>query len=159
MKIEQLINDLKHSKLYAECTCGEDFKLSDAILFDGTKTFPADALEIQKRLKEELKQREDDLKKKKKLATDKAVITTKSVNVGKQLEKILPTMRDFKWDLPDSRFLGDPIDLITFDGLSRGKVESIHFIEVKSGNARLNDHQKSVKDAVEDKKVSFEVFS
>lgn len=158
MNTDQLINELKKSNLYAECMCGEEFKLSEAFLFDGTKTFPSQALEIQKSLNEALKERLEDLKKRKKLATKKAEITTKAVNVGKNLEKVLPTMRDFKWQLPDSRFLGDPIDLMIFNGLSASKIESISFIEVKSGNARLNEHQKSIKDAIEDKRVSFRVF-
>lgn len=158
MNTDQLIKELKSSNLYAECTCGEEFKLSEAFLFDGTKTFPSKAIEIQKSLNEVLEKRLEDLKKREKLATKKAEITTKSVNVGKNLEKVLPTMRDFKWELPDSRFLGDPIDLITFNGLSAGKVNSINFIEVKSGNARLNGHQKSIKDAIEDKRISFKVI-
>jgi len=155
MNTEEIIKQLKSSNIYAECQCGGEFKLSQAILFDGTKPFPQEALEIQKQLKEQIKGREDELKKRKKLATEKAQITTKAVNIGKNLEKVLPTLKDFKWELPDSRFLGDPIDLITFNGLSAGKVNSINFIEVKSGNARLNGHQKSIKDAIEDKKVSY----
>jgi predicted Holliday junction resolvase-like endonuclease len=139
-------------------SCGEEFKLSDAILFDGTKQFPQEALETQKQLQEELKSREEDLKKKKTLATTRAMNTAKAVNIGKNLEKVLPTLKDFKWELPDSRFLGDPIDLMTFNGLSAGKVNSLSFIEVKSGNAKLNQHQKSVKDAIADKKVSYKEF-
>ena len=158
MKIEQLIKTLRVSNLYAECPCGGEFKLSEAILFDGTKIFPAKALEIQKRLKDELKEREVKLGKRKKLATEKAEITTKAVNVGKNLEKVLPTMRDFKWNVPDSKFLGDPIDLMIFNGLSMGKVSSLSFVEVKSGNASLNNHQKSIRDAIEDRKVSYKVF-
>ena len=158
MKTEEIIQRLKEANIYAECSCGGEFKLSEAILFDGTKPFPEKALEIQKELKEQLEERLEDFKKRKKLATEKAQITTKAVNVGKILEKVLPTMADFKWELPDSRFLGDPIDLITFNGLSVNKVKSINFIEVKSGNAKLNSHQKSIKDAIEDKKVSYKIF-
>jgi len=158
MDTQKLIKDLQASGLHAESPCGCEFKLSDAILFDGTKPFPSEALETQKEFKEMLKQREDDLKKKERLATEKAQITTKAVNVGKNLEKILPTMKDFKWVLSDTRFLADPIDLITFNGLSKGKIDSISFIEVKSGKARLNAHQKQVKEAIEDKKVSWKVF-
>lgn len=158
MNTEHLIRKLKESNLYAECPCGGEFKLSKTILFDGTKPFPPKALEVQKKLKEELKERKENLKKRKKLATEKAKITTKAVNVGITLEKILPTMRDFKWELPDCRVLGNPIDLITFNGFSLGKVNSISFIEVKSGDARLNQHQKSIRDAIEDKKVSYKVF-
>jgi len=158
MKIEEIIKELKSSNLYAECVCGEEFKISEAILFDGTKPFPKEALERQKELKEELKAREDELKKQRKLATQKAQITTKSVNIGKQVEKVLPTMKNFKWELPDCRFLGDPIDLLTFNGISVNKIYSISFIEVKTGKARLNANQKAVKDAIEDKKVSYKVI-
>ena len=158
MNTEQLINKLRKSNLYAECPCGGEFKLSRSILFDGTKPFPEKALEIQKRFKEELKDREDKLKKRRKLATKKAQITTKAVNIGKNLEKVLPTMKDFKWLVPDSKFLGDPIDLIVFNGLSVNKVKSINFIEVKSGKAGLNNHQKSIRDAIEEQKVSYKVF-
>ena len=158
MNIKQLIKKLRESNLYAECPCGGEFKLSRSILFDGTKPFPEKALEIQKQLKEELKEREEELKKKRKLATEKAQITTKAVNIGKSLEKVLPTMKDFKWPIPDSKFLGDPIDLMVFNGLSENKVKSINFVEVKSGKARLNQHQRSIRDAIEEQKVSYKVF-
>jgi len=158
MNTEQLIKKLRESNLYAECPCGGEFKLSRSILFNGTKPFPEKALEIQKRLKKELKDREDKLKKRRKLATKKAQITTKAVNIGKNLEKVLPTMRDFKWTIPDSKFLGDPIDLIVFNGLSVNKVKSINFIEVKSGKARLNKRQEAIRDAIEEQKVSYKVY-
>lgn len=155
---EEIIKELKSSNLYAQCPCGGEFKLSDTILFDGTKPFPKEALEKQKKLQEQIKEREGELKKRKNLATTKAEITAKSVNLGKKAEVVLPTMRGFKWELPDCRFLGDPIDMITFNGLSVNKVNSINFIEIKSGAAKLNNHQKLVKDAVEDKKVSYNVI-
>ena len=153
--IAALIKELKASSLYAECSCGDEFKLSDAVLFDGTKDFPKEALEAQKMLKETLKARAEELKKKKKLATERAEKTTKAVNIGKNLEKILPTVKDFVWDLPDCRFLGDPIDLVTFNGCCKGNVHSVSFIEIKSGQARLSPHQRAVKEAVEDKRVSY----
>ena len=43
MNTAELIQQLKQSSLYAECLCGGEFKLSDAILFDGTKPFPPKA--------------------------------------------------------------------------------------------------------------------
>ena len=115
-------------------------------------------MEIQERLKEQLKERIEDLKKRRKLATEKAQITTKAVNIGKNLEKVLPIMKDFRWSIPDSKFLGDPFDLIVFNGLSVNKLESIDFIEVKSGKARLNEHQKMIRDAIEEHKVSYKVI-
>ena len=92
------------------------------------------------------------------MATEKALITTKAVNIGKNLEKILPTLKDFTWELSDCRFIGDPLDMITFNGLSSNKIDSISFIEVKSGAARLNSHQKMIRDAINDKKVSYKEF-
>lgn len=157
-KTEQIIKKLKESNLYAECTCGEEFKLSESILFDGTQPLPKEAKEVQKTLNSILKERKEDLKKRKKLATEKAEITTKSVNIGKNLEKVLPTMRDFRWKLADCRFLSDPIDILTFNGLSRNSINSLSFIEVKSGGARLNNHQKAIRDAVENNKVTYKVF-
>ena len=158
MKTEDIINKLKNSDLYAECPCGGEFKLSDVILFDGTKPFPPEVKEVQERYEDQLKQREEDLEKSKKLATERATITTTAVNIGRILEKVLPTMDDFKWAIPDCRFLGDPIDLVTFNGCSQNKIESISFIEVKSGKARLNKNQRRVRDAVQDKSVLYEVF-
>ena len=158
MSIQKIIDRLKKSDLYAECPCGFEFKLSDLILFDGTKPFPPEVQDVQEKYEEELWKRNLKLEKNKKLTTEKAIITTRSVNIGKNLEKILPIMEDFKWQLPDCRFLGDPIDLLIFNGLSVNNIESISFIEVKSGKARLNKHQKLVKEAVEDNRVKYRVF-
>ncbi len=158
MQIEEIIQQLKQSNLWAESPCGCEFKLSEAILFDGTKPLPKEALESKEAFLNELKEREEELKKQKKLVTEKAFITTKAVNIGKNVEKILPTLKDFKWDLPDCRFMGDPVDLIIFNGLSINKIDSISFIEVKSGMARLNTHQKIIKKAIEEKKVSYKEY-
>ncbi len=158
MSIQNIIDSLKKSDLYAECPCGAEHKLSDLLLFDGTKPFPPEVEAVQEQYEEELRKRNAKLEKNKKLTTEKATITTRSVNIGKNLEKILPLMEDFKWQLPDCRFLGDPIDLLTFNGLSVNNIDSISFIEVKSGKARLNKHQKLVKAAVEDNRVKYRVF-
>jgi len=158
LSTQKIIDRLKKSDLYAECPCGAEHKLSDLLLFDGTKPFPPVVEEVQEKYEEELWKRNAKLEKSKKLTTEKAIITTKSVNIGKSLEKILPMMEDFRWQLPDCRFLGDPIDLLTFNGLSENKIDSISFIEVKSGKARLNKNQKLVKEAVEDNRVKYRVF-
>ena len=158
MSTQKIIDRLKKSDLYAECPCGAEHKLSDLLLFDGTKPFPPKVQKVQEQYEEEIRKRNAKLEKNKKLTTEKATITTRSVNIGKNLEKILPIMEDFKWQLPDCRFLGDPIDLLTFNGLSVNNIDSISFIEVKSGKSRLNKHQKLVKEAVEDNRVTYKVF-
>ncbi len=158
MSTQKIIDRLKKSNLYAECPCGAEHKLSDLLLFDGTKPFPPEVEEVQAKYEEKLLKRNAKLEKNRKLTTEKATITTRAVNIGKNLEKILPIMEDFKWQLPDCRFLGDPIDLLTFNGLSENNIDSISFIEVKSGKARLNKSQKLVKEAVEDNRVKYRVF-
>jgi predicted Holliday junction resolvase-like endonuclease len=154
----QLIKELQQSKFYAECPNGCEFKLSDSIIFDGTKPFPKAAVEYQEALLEQFEDQKRDLEKRKKLATEKAEITTKSVNIGKSLEKIFPTLKEFRWDLPDARFLGDPIDLIIFNGLSKGEVNSINFVEIKTGKSPLNPHQKAIRNALDEEKVSYKVI-
>ena len=159
MKTPQLIQALKESNLYAECPkCMGEFKLSEILLFDGTKEFPPAVKELQKEYKQRLEQRLLDLKKAKKLAKEKAGITSKSVNIGKKIETILPTLNGFPWEIPDCRFLGDPIDIITFNGLTNNKINSISFVEVKTGKASLNSHQKAVKKAIEQNDVSYKVI-
>jgi len=158
MEINQLIEELKTSHLFAECPCGEEFAISDTFLFDGTKPFPKEAIEIQTELQKDLDEQKKLLAKQIKQITEKTAKTTAAVNIGKSLEKILPIAKDFKWVVPDTKVLGDPIDLLIFNGLSTGKVDSLSFVEVKSGAARLNGHQKSIRDAIADHKVSYGVF-
>jgi predicted Holliday junction resolvase-like endonuclease len=160
MGTKETILELKVSKLYAECpSCDGSFKLGEAFLFDGTKSFPPEALDVRARLLNDFEQQKKDFEKRKKslLVTEKSEITAKAVNIGKKMEVVFPILKDFKWALPDCRFLGEPIDMITFNGCSNNKIESMSFIEIKTGTARLNEHQKAVKDAVNDKKVSFKV--
>jgi predicted Holliday junction resolvase-like endonuclease len=158
MQTDQLIKSLKTSGLYAECPCGEEFAISDAFLFDGTKTFPQEALDVQAELQNALDKRKFNLAKQIKQITERTAKTTAAVNIGKSLEKILPVAKDFKWVVPDTKVLGDPIDMLIFNGLSNGKVESLSFVEVKSGAARLNGHQRSIRDALADHRVSYRVF-
>ncbi len=158
MEVEQLFRNLQTSELFAECPCGQEFKLSEAIFFDGTKPFPEEALEKQEELKKQLNDRAKELERRITSATERAQTTAAAVNIGKSLEKVLPVARDFKWVVPDTKFLGDPIDLLVFNGLSNSKVDSLSFVEVKSGAARLNSHQKSIRDAIQDHKVSYGVF-
>lgn len=158
MKINQLIKDLSTSELFAVCPCGEEFAIADTFLFDGTKPFPKEALEIQTELQKGLDAQRALLAKQIKQITERTAKTTAAVNIGKNLEKILPVAKDFKWVVPDTKVLGDPIDMLIFNGLSNGNVDSLSFVEVKSGAARLNGHQKSIRDAIADHRVSYGVF-
>jgi len=156
--IPQLIHQLQNSEIYAECQCGCEFKLSDSILFDGTKPFPKDIEKIKNQYEAMFKSDLEQLQRRIHSATDKAETSAITVNIGKNFERIIPIMKDFRWNLSDSRFLGDPIDLIIFNGLANRDIDSITFIELKSGNSRLSSRQKSIKDAINDNKVTYKEF-
>ena len=80
------------------------------------------------------------------------------VKKGRIVEQLAPYLRYFPYDPHDARFVGSPVDFIVFDGLNAGKEITIRFVEVKSGKAVLNDNERRIKEAVEKKRVSFEVF-
>jgi len=80
------------------------------------------------------------------------------VKKGKIVEQLAPYLQSFPYDPHDARFLGSPVDFIVFDGLNSGKDITIRFVEVKSGRSTLNRNEQRVRDAVEKRRVSFEVF-
>ena len=156
---DQLIKQLSSSGLYAECPkCREEFKLRDALLFDGLGPFPQQALEVQAQLQVEIGKRAKQLEKRSTLADAGAEQRAIASGLGKILEKVVPAHRDFKIPLYDCRPLYEPIDLIAFNGLGKGEVSSLDFIEIKTGKARLNEHEKAVKEAVEAGKVDYKVM-
>lgn len=66
---------------------------------------------------------------------------------GNVTQHLVPYFPDFPWNPRDTRFIGTPIDLIIFSGLSDGKeLDGIIFVEVKSGKTgALSENQKKVK--------------
>ena len=158
MDILKLINQLKVSKLYAECKeCGEEFPLSKAVLFDGLGEFPEPAELKRKQMLEELQAKLDELKKRKVSAGPGAEKKAIEVGIGKIIEKVVPAYQNFGMPISDCRPLFEPIDMIIFNGLSAMSVQSITFMEIKTGKSRLDEHQKLVKEAVSDGKVSVQV--
>jgi predicted Holliday junction resolvase-like endonuclease len=159
MSKEEFIAGLKKSSLVAECPrCHEEFKLSQALLFDGLGPYPVEAQQIQERLQVGLDERAVELGKRTVRADVGAERQAIASGLGKILEKVIPAHKDFKVTLSDCRPLFEPIDLIAFNGLSRGVVDSVTFYEIKTGKARLNQHEKMVKEAVEDGRVEYKVM-
>lgn len=79
------------------------------------------------------------------------------VKVGLVVEQLLPFSEYFrKFNPRDARFIGSPIDLIVFDGITEGtdKVK-IYFVEIKTGNNVLSERQKRVKEAVLSKNIEW----
>ena len=59
----------------------------------------------------------------------------------------------------DASFMGAPIDYVIFDGLHRGEVDQVIFLEIKSGRSDLNKNEREVRQAIEERRVAFEVLS
>ena len=157
--VSKLIANLHVSGLVAECpNCNEEFSLSKAVLFDGQNEFPDEAQKIRKELQSELNQKIEDLKKRKVRADTSVEMGAISSGFGKIIEKIFPAYKNFNMPLNDCRFLGEPIDMIIFRGVSEMKVDHITFLEAKTGKGRLDDGEKLVRDAVLDHRVKCETI-
>lgn len=90
-----------------------------------------------------------------------AIEKSASTIMGKVGEHLAPLLIFKKYNInpKDFRFIGSPIDFIAFKGLSEGNVEKIIFFEVKSGKSKvLSDRESAVKNAVELKKVEWQLF-
>jgi predicted Holliday junction resolvase-like endonuclease len=80
------------------------------------------------------------------------------VKVGQVLEQIVPALPTFPYAGNDCRSLFKPIDYVVFEGLTQNEVDSIHFVDVKTGHARMNDHQKEIRRIIDKKRVEFERY-
>lgn len=88
-----------------------------------------------------------------------AVERSKDVIKGKVTEHLLPFFSDFPFNPMDARFLGAPVDLVVFDGLSEGDLRQVVFVEIKNGKAaNLNEREKQVKRCIEQKKVDYQIL-
>ena len=155
--MDDLIKSLRAQELVAECPwCRQEFRLSDALLFNGTKKSPDEARVRRDEYELELKSRRGNLRKRKKLASERAMITTESVSVGKMVEHLVPILEGFEYKPADCRTLFEPIDLLVFRGPSSSTVDLLAFMEIKTGNAGLNKHQKIIRDAIRDGRVFYE---
>jgi predicted Holliday junction resolvase-like endonuclease len=97
-----------------------------------------------------------------KQAREQSVRQSRSVLLGKAFEQIVPMAPIFceRFSASDARFLGAPIDYVIFDGLHRGEVDHIVFLEVKSGaKAALNKNERAVRRAIAEGRVEFQVMS
>ncbi|PCN50980.1 Holliday junction resolvase [Candidatus Geothermarchaeota archaeon ex4572_27] len=87
-----------------------------------------------------------------------AVKRSMATILGKVSEQIAPLIlfSNYGIEPKDLRFIGSPVDFVAFKGLSRGKLEEIVFVEVKSGRSTsLSEAEKAVRDAVHERRVSW----
>jgi predicted Holliday junction resolvase-like endonuclease len=146
----------KQRRLFARCpNCDGEFRLADARLFDATRRLPTYALECLAARREQLKEERADLANRQESAKTRPRIAAESINIGKVVEKIAPSLPGFPVRVGDCRALFEPIDYVVFQGLSTsGRVDAVLFVDVKSGKARLSETQAQVRTAIERGRVS-----
>src|SRR3989339_833680 len=87
-----------------------------------------------------------------------AIKQSRAVLSGQFSEQIAPYMPDFPYKPTEARFVGKPIDFIVFKGMDGKKIEEVVFVEVKTGQSQLSPVEKSLKEAVENKKISWDEY-
>ncbi len=82
-----------------------------------------------------------------------AVKRSRAVLGGLAAEQLAPYLPGFPFDPTELRFIGKPVDFLAFVGSSKGRVEEVAFVEVKSGGSSLNAVERSLRDAVNEGRV------
>lgn len=91
-----------------------------------------------------------------------AINFSRAVIKGKVSEQIFPLTPFFNYNLSDARFLGSPVDYIVFNGYSNSAkdnpyISEVIFIEVKTGKSQLSPMELAIKEAIDNKRVRFEI--
>ncbi|MDD4983268.1 MAG: Holliday junction resolvase-like protein [Candidatus ainarchaeum sp.] len=82
-----------------------------------------------------------------------AVKRSRSVLSGLVNEQLAPYLPNFPFNPSEIKFLGKPIDFIVFSGLDNKEVKEVVFVEVKTGGSVMSKTERSLKDAIEGKRV------
>jgi len=104
---------------------------------------------FEEKVRSYIKEKEEEIRK-------DAIERSSKILSGKALEKLIPFLKNFNHSPHDVRWIGDPIDLIVFDGISEDDPQRITFVEVKSGKSELTEKQKKIKQIIKDGKVFWE---
>ncbi len=90
-----------------------------------------------------------------KIAREDAVKRSRAVLNGQFSEQMAAFFPCFPADPTEIRFVGKPVDFIAFPGLSTGVVDEVLFVEVKTGGSTLSKVERSLRDAVAQKRVRY----
>lgn len=166
MNRQEVIDELKAAdQIRALCSrCGGEFTLSEALLFDADSEWPDAALHVIRKRQDQLQkdnghisEERTRLSQRKHNATDGLEKKSMEVCLGLAVEKLVTCWPQFPHAAHDCRKLSEPIDYVVFDGLTeRQTVEQIAFVDVKSGNAELSTPQRRIREAVNEKRVTYE---
>ncbi len=92
------------------------------------------------------------------LHREDAIKRSRAILSGSFSEQLAPYLPDFKYNPNECKFLGKPIDFMVFKGLDEKEISEIIFVEVKSGKSNLSKTERSLRDAVKNKKVRWEEY-
>ena len=143
---KDLIKEFRHNKCFrGTCPgCEATFRLSDIVMYSLAESPPEQAAEAIRILRQDLKERREELIQLRERMTTRAQNTAAAVNLGKIVEKIVPSFSSFAHMAGDCRALFEPIDYIVFSGLAKNRlVDKLVFLDVKSGGARLTKDRPS----------------
>jgi predicted Holliday junction resolvase-like endonuclease len=154
--------------LRIECpSCGEEFSIRKARLFNMYDKYPSavqkiirERLGYANELKAELKERKKSLAESKKKKPEKIAVAAQASNFGQISEQIIPAFLTFPYKQNECRILFKPIDYIVFTGLSgKRHVETIRFVDVKTGDGRLTTGQRQIRDRVVEGRIKHTTIS
>ncbi len=72
---------------------------------------------------------------------------SKIVKHGKSFEQFFPFMNHYPYNPSNFRFLGSPIDGVSFED------DHVAFIEFKTGSSKLSKKQQHIRDLITNKKI------
>ncbi len=86
---------------------------------------------------------------------DERLKKSREVLGGQFSEQLAPYLPGFPFSPTEARFMGKPIDFIIFKGMDEKNIQEVVFVEVKSGKARVNAHERKLRDAIQAGRVSW----
>lgn len=87
-----------------------------------------------------------------------AIKRSRSSLEGAIFEQLVPHLPQWKYTPSDARFIGDPIDYVVFDGMSKGDLKRILVVEVKKGKSSTSVTQNKIKKLIKEGKVEWETL-
>ena len=87
-----------------------------------------------------------------------AIKQSRAVLSGQFSEQIAPYLPEFPFKPTEARFIGKPVDFVVFKGMDEKKIDEVVFVEVKSGQSQLSKVEKTLKETVQNKKISWHEY-
>ena len=87
-----------------------------------------------------------------------AIKQSRAVLSGQFSEQIAPYLPNFPYKPTEARFIGKPVDFIVFKGMDEKKIDEVVFVEVKTGQSQLSKVEKSLKETIQNKNISWHEY-